>query len=85
MSFFKKDISKEEWDKKHKAAAAEYDKQQAEYSNGTPQDISLTSEQLRKIALVQKKHQETGKTVSDETAENEEQQKAEDLKPKINR
>lgn len=50
MSFFKKEIPKEEWERKYKEIAKKYDKAQATYSNGESEE--LTTEKLKKIAEV---------------------------------
>ena len=54
MSFFKKEISNEEWEKTYKKFAEQYDNNQQPFQ-GPQVDISLTGEQLRKIALATKK------------------------------
>ncbi|MEI6096027.1 MAG: hypothetical protein WCR08_11335 [Gammaproteobacteria bacterium] len=54
MSFFKKEIPKEEWEKTYKKLAEQYDNNQQPFQ-GPQGDISLTGEQHRKIALATKK------------------------------
>lgn len=53
MSFFKKEIPKDEWEKKYRKIAEDYDNSQKSYQ-ASQADISLTGEQLRQIALAKK-------------------------------
>ncbi len=60
MSFFER-ITNEEWEKKYKKIAEEYDKKELEHA--LSQDMPLTGERLQKIAKAQKKEHDK-KTVS---------------------
>lgn len=76
MSFFKNEIPKEEWEKKYKKLAEDYDNRQEPHQR--PQvDIGLTGEQLRQIALAKKEAAHDAK----ETTSAEEEKKAKSPRP----